>query len=192
MTYGNNFKAVLQHLEIVHPDKAFCIEFYHKTEKDEIERYLTEGSGSIHVRIFNIFPIMPESFQRILEASQPYCLMVGNHSLLESFYHRKISMYQMMNWNRQFYQDILQSMVKVLGSKSYLAMYWGSQLVSDQDDKILASHKLLNILLAHEDQLSYECKKFKIYLSEQRNLQKRLPGILLPILLGVNSLVKTA
>lgn len=182
-TLGRNYRSVIQHFETVHPDKAIHFEFYQKSHARGIHLFHDFGEGDIHIRIFNIFPIAPDTFIRFLEGSKAFCLMAGEQCLIESIYHRKVPMFSMQNTDKQLYTDLIRLSVQQFGPKSYYALFLMKQMIGEKDDKIQANHILFNFVNEHEDQIAYEAKKLRNYFNEMKNLKTNLTSIVLPTLL---------
>lgn len=182
-TLGRNYKSVIQHFETVHPDKAIHFEFYQKSDAKGIHLFHNCGEGDIHIRIFNIFPLAPDTFIRFLEGSKAFCLMSGEQCLIESIYHRKVPIFSMQNTNKQLYTDLIRLSVQQFGAKSYYALFLMKQMIGENDDKIHANQKLFNFVNEHEDQIAYEAKKLRNYFDEKKNLRTNLLSTLLPTLL---------
>lgn len=191
-TLGRNYQSVIHHFETVHPDKAIHFEFYQKSDAKGIHLFHSSGDGDIQIRIFNIFPLAPDTFIRFLEGSKAFCLMSGQRGLIESIYHRKVPMFLMRNADKQLYTDLIRLSVEKFGPKSYYALFLMKQLIGENDDKIYANRKLFDFVNEHEDQIAYEAKKLRNYFDEKKNLRVNLSSTLLPTLLSGRVYIENA
>lgn len=191
-TRGRNIKAVIQYFESLFSEDDLKFEFYYKTLAGRIRKANEYGSGKTQVRIINGFPFAPKTFQCLLNVSEPYCMLTGNQSLVEGIFHHKICLYQIMQWNRRFYHELVQLAAKVLGSKSLWGIFLALQIVDDKTNKITAHKKITKLLLEHEPKILVEGKIFQEYLQTHCNLNEALPDNVIPILFNQKKYVEKA
>jgi len=193
-TRGRNVRAIIQYFESLYAGQDIIIEFYNKTRIGNIKKINEYGKskGKTQVRVVNGFPFSPNTFQCLLNVSEPFCMLTGNQSLMEGIYHNKICLYQIMKWNRRFYHELVRLAATILGAESVWAMFLASQIVDDNTNKIEAHKKVTQLLLDYESQILSEGKAIISYLEKSKNLNSLLPDTVLSTLFDPTVYIKNS
>ncbi|KTD42834.1 hypothetical protein Lpar_0811 [Legionella parisiensis] len=75
-------------------------------EINEVEYETQKNDSDKVIRVFNPFPLHPQSVQALMEASESVNLLTGDQSLSEALSLAKIPFYQAMPWKKKLYDSL--------------------------------------------------------------------------------------
>ncbi len=73
--------------------------------KDQSQFHACNAEG-VRVRLINPFPLSHSDMMRLLEKSDPLCLLTGDASLIEGIQASKVILYQIMYWKKGLYEAL--------------------------------------------------------------------------------------
>jgi len=165
-----HYSQIEQHFRSNHAGLTVAI--YKKNAEGELVLKKTFGHGKTNVRIIDPFPITHNSMLNMMQLSDPFCLMTGCESFIESLSCNKLPLYQIVHWHDRLYNELLKEIGSTndLGDTSLLYQYFALQ----DKSKGTTYAQLERFLCEHEPELLKQLQVFKQHLLVNKQLGESL------------------
>ena len=166
----NYYNQLAEHFK--NNNSGLTVAIYKKNTEGTLVLKNIFGNGTTKVRIIDPFPITNNSMINVMQLSDPFCMMTGSESFIESLSCNKLPFYQIMHWHDRLYDELLKEIasIKKLGEASLLYQYFALQ----DKSKGITNEQLVEFLCAHEPQLLKQLEVFKQHLLVNKQLRTRL------------------
>lgn len=138
------------------------------------------GESGVDIVIENIFPLRNSEIIRLLELSEPFCMLTGDASFLEGISLGKIILYQRMSWKSKFFDSFkedLKNCTKVpqelLDWVDLQSIYRGSTTINISEAKTMIESSF-NMILNHEAKLLSGMELYRKHVLKNKNIKLRI------------------
>lgn len=151
---------------------GLTVSIYKKDDNGTLILRKTFGDGATKVRIIDPFPVSNNTMINVMQRSDPFSMMTGSESFIESLSCNKLPLYQIMSWHDRLYNELLKEIASIegLGNNSLLYKYFALQ----DKSKGTTYEQLVDFLCKHEPKLLDQLQVFKQHLLENKQLRSRL------------------
>lgn len=152
---------------------GLTVAIYKKDSEGKLALKETFGNGETEVKIIDPFPLTHDSMINIMQVSDPFCMMTGCESFIESLSCNKLPLYHIVFWHDRLYDELLKEIASIskLGNTSLLYQYFALQ---NKKNKNSTYANLVDFLCKHESTLLEQLQVFKQHLLKNKQLKNTL------------------